>query len=233
MLTKKLLKSDDMKKVSVLVIVVIMVVIPSSQTQAQILEIIKEATTKVIKAIDLKIQRLQTKTIWLQNAQKTVENAMAQLRLDEITDWVQKQKELYADYFDELWRVKTIITYYYKVKEIIDKQKLLVSEYEKAFSLFKQDKNFTEEEIEYMEQVYSGILDESIKNVDEIFMVINSFATQMSDAERLEIINGVANNIETNFSDLRAFNNQNIIMSLQRAKQQNDVNVVRKLYGLE
>lgn len=222
-----------MKKVSVLVIVVIMVVIPSSQTQAQILEIIKEATTKVIKAIDLKIQRLQTKTIWLQNAQKTVENAMAQLRLDEITDWVQKQKELYADYFDELWRVKTIITYYYKVKEIIDKQKLLVSEYEKAFSLFKQDKNFTEEEIEYMEQVYSGILDESIKNVDEIFMVINSFATQMSDAERLEIINGVANNIETNFSDLRAFNNQNIIMSLQRAKQQNDVNVVRKLYGLE
>jgi len=64
-------------------------------------------------------------------------------------------------------------------------------------------------------------------------MVINSFATQMSDAKRIEIINTVADNIETNFSDLRQFNNQNIIVSLQRAKQQNDVNVVRKLYGLE
>jgi hypothetical protein len=223
-----------MKKwIAILVMMVCLVVMPSSQSQAQILEIIKEATTKVIKAIDLQIQRLQTKTIWLQNAQKTVENAMSQLRLDEITDWVQKQKELYADYFDELWRVKTIITYYYKVKEIIEKQKLLVSEYEKAFSLFKQDKNFTDEEIEYMEKVYAGILDESIKNVDEIFLVINSFATQMSDAERIEIINGVADKIETNFSDLRQFNNQNIVMSLQRAKQQNDVNVVRKLYGLE
>jgi len=55
----------------------------------------------------------------------------------------------------------------------------------------------------------------------------------MSDAKRIEIINQVADNIETNFSDLRQFNNQNIIVSLQRAKQQNDVNVVRKLYGLE
>ena len=222
-----------MKKLAVAGLVMVLSVIPFSRSQAQILEIIKEATTKVIKAIDLQIQRLQTETIWLQNAQKTVENAMSQLKLDEITDWVQQQKELYADYFEELWKVKTLITYYYKVKEIIDKQKLLVAEYQKAFSLFKQDKNFTSDEIEYMEKVYSGILEESIKNLDEIFMVINSFATQMSDAERLEIINGVANNIETNFSDLRQFNNQNIIMSLQRAKQQNDVNVVRKLYGLE
>jgi hypothetical protein len=50
---------------------------------------------KVIVAIDLKIQRLQTKTVWLQNAQKVVENTMSKLKLDEITDWVQKQKDLY------------------------------------------------------------------------------------------------------------------------------------------
>lgn len=222
-----------MKKNVLAGFVLALAIIPVSKTEAQILDWIKDATTKVIKAVDLQIQRLQTETIWLQNAQKTVENTMSQLKLDEISDWVQKQKELYADYFDELWKVKTIITYYYKVKEIIDKQKLLVSEYQKAFSLFKQDPNFTPDEIEYMEKVYSGILDESIKNVDQIFIVINSFATQMSDAARIEIINQVADNIETNFSDLRQFNNQNIVVSLQRAKQQNDVNVVKKLYGLE
>lgn len=223
-----------MKRKFVLVMVVIMFVIaPVCKTQAQIIDIIREATTKVIKALDLQVQRLQTKTIWLQNAQKTMENAMSQLKLNEITDWVQKQEDLYAGYFDELRRVKKFITYYYRVKEIIEKQKLLVSEYQRSYSLFKQDKNFTTEELDYMGQVYSGILDESIKNIDQLFLVINSFETQMSDAERLKIINNVADNIETNFSDLRAFNNQNVIVSLQRAKQQNDVNVVRKLYGLE
>ncbi len=51
----------------------------------------------------------------------------------------------------------------------------------------------------------------------------------MSDEARIEIINQVSDNIEENFSDLRMFNNQNIVVSLQRAKQQNDVNVVKKL----
>ncbi len=222
-----------MKNIVSTFIVLLFAIMPASKLHAQILEIIKEGVTKVIKAVDLQIQRLQTETIWLQNAQKTAENTMSKLKLDEITDWVEQQKELYAEYFDELWKVKAVISYYHKVREIIDKQKLLVSEYQKAFSLFKQDKNFTPEEIEYMEKVYTGILNESVKNLDQVFMVINSFATQMSDAKRIEIINTVADTIEVNFTDLRQFNNQNIIVSLQRAKQRSDVNVVRKLYGLE
>lgn len=222
------------KKLVVACVVLMLAVLPTARTEAAIpiIQIIKEAVIKVIKAVDLMIQRLQTKTIWLQNAQKTIENEMSKLKLDEITDWVDKQKQLYADYFDELWKVKTIITYYYKVKEVIEKQKLLVQEYEKAFALFKQDKNFTADEIAYMEKVYSGILDQSIKNLDAIFMVVSSFETQMTDAKRIELINAAANEIETNFSDLRQFNQQNIIISLQRAKQQNDVNMVKKLYGL-
>ncbi|QEC69279.1 conjugal transfer protein TraI [Panacibacter ginsenosidivorans] len=224
------------KKLLLLCLVLMLAAMPVAKTQAAaipIIQIIREAVIKVIKAVDLMIQRLQTKTIWLQNAQKTIENEMSKLKLDEITDWVDKQKDLYADYFDELRKVKAVISYYYKVKEIIDKQKLIVSEYEKAFALFKQDKNFTADEIAYMEKVYSGILDQSIKNLDAIFIVINSFETQMSDAARLAIISNVAADIDTNFDDLRQFNQQNIIMSLQRAKQQSDVDVVKKLYGLE
>ena len=224
------------KKLLLLCMVLMLAAMPVAKIEAAgipITEIIKEGVIKVIKAVDLMIQRLQTKTIWLQNAQKTIENEMSKLKLDEITDWVDRQKQLYADYFEELQKVKAVIRYYYKVKEIIDKQKLIVSEYEKAFALFKQDKNFTANEIAYMEKVYSGILDQSVKNLDAVFMVINSFETQMSDAARLAIINNVAEDINTNFSDLRQFNQQNIIMSLQRAKQQSDVDVVKKLYGLE
>ncbi len=114
-----------MKKIVWRAFALLLAIVPASKTEAQILDWIKEATTKVIKAVDLQIQRLQTETIWLQNVQKTVENTMSKLKLDEISDWVEKQKELYADYFDELWKVKSVITYYYKVKEIIDKQKLL------------------------------------------------------------------------------------------------------------
>lgn len=72
-------------------------VMPVQQANAQIpiAEIIKQAITKVIKAVDLKIQRLQNKTIWLQNAQKTLENKMSELKLTEIKDWVEKLRKLY------------------------------------------------------------------------------------------------------------------------------------------
>ncbi len=208
---------------------------PVGQVNAQIpiLEIIKAAVVKVIKAVDLQIQRQQNKIIWLQNAQKTLENAMSKLKLNEITDWVDKQKTLYKDYFEELQKVKAIISYYKRIKEITEKQVHLVEEYKRAWGLFKQDKHFTTEEIAYISRVYSGILDESIKNLDQIFLVINSFQTQMSDAKRLEIINTASDQIDENYNDMKAFNRQGIMLSLQRAKAQNDVDVVKKLYGLQ
>ncbi len=218
----------------VLVILSIASFVPNEQAHAQIpiLEIIKAGIKKVIKAVDLKIQRLQNKTIWLQNAQKTLENSMTQLKLNDISGWVDKQKTLYKDYYDELQKVKAVISYYQRIKVITEKQVHLVAEYKRAWRLFKQDKNFLPEEFTYMERVYSGIIDVSLKNLDQIFLVINSFQTQMSDAKRLEIINEAADRIDENYSDLKTFNQQGILLSLQRAKAQNDVDAVRHLYGL-
>ena len=208
---------------------------PVQQAEAQIpiYDIIKAAVKKVIRAVDLKIQRLQNKTIWLQNAQKTLENKMSKLKLKEISDWANKQKELYAKYFDELSKVKNAIGTYQAVKDIITKQVQMVKEYSTAFGLSKQDKNFTHQELDYMQKVYTGILDESLKSIEQVQMVITAFATQMTDAKRLVIIHAASDNIEQNLTDLRQFNQQNIWISLQRSKEKNDIDVVKKLYGIE
>ena len=197
-----------------------------------ILEIVKAVTKKVIKAIDLRIQKLQNKTIWLQNAQKKIENVLSKLKLDEISDWTKKQKELYKGYYEELAKVKSIITYYQRIKDITKKQTKLVQEYERAWNLFKQDTHFKDNEIQYMERVYSGILEESMKNIDQIFLILDSFTTQMSDLKRLEIINKAADQIDANYDDLTLFNQQNVMLSLQRAKTEADVNQVKQFYGI-
>lgn len=206
---------------------------PAEKTAAlPILEIVKAVTKKVIKAIDLRIQRLQNKTIWLQNAQKKIENVLSKLKLDEISDWTKKQKELYKGYYEELAKVKSFITYYQRIKDITKKQTKLVQEYERAWNLFKQDTHFKDNEIQYMERVYSGILEESVKNIDQIFLILDSFTTQMSDLKRLEIINKAADQIDANYDDLTIFNQQNVMLSLQRAKTEADVNRVKQFYGI-
>jgi hypothetical protein len=197
-----------------------------------ILEIVKAVTKKVIKAIDLRIQKLQNKTIWLQNAQKQVENVLSKLKLDEISDWTQKQKDLYKGYYEELAKVKSIITYYQRIKDITQKQTKLVQEYERAWNLLRQDTHFKDSEMQYMERVYSGILEQSIKNIDQIFLILDSFTTQMSDLKRLEIINAAADQIDASYDDLRMFNEQNMLLSLQRAKNEADAARVKQFYGI-
>lgn len=218
-----------MKKIIVVLALLISV---NSNAQIPILEIIKAGIKKVIVAVDLKIQRLQNKTIWLQNAQKTLENAMSKTKLTEISSWVEKQRKLYDDYFQELWKIKSVLAYYHRVKDIIENQVAMLNEYKSAWAVFRQDKNFTTEELEYMFTVYTGMMDESLKSLDQLFLVVNAFATQMSDAKRLEIINTAADNIEQGFMDLKDFNNQNKTISIQRSVEKGEIDYVRKLYGL-
>lgn len=206
--------------------------IEKAEAQIPIADIIKAAVKKVIKAVDLKIQRLQNKAIWLQNAQKDLENKMSQLKLTEIKNWVQKQKNLYEDYFEELRKVKFAISNYSRVKDIVLQQIAMVSEYKGAWALFRHDKNFTPEELDYMLNIYTGMMDESLKNIDHLFLVVNAFATQMTDAKRLEIINNVSDNVQIQYFDLKEFNTQNKMLSLQRASELGEIEYVRRLYGL-
>ncbi|MBC8986668.1 conjugal transfer protein TraI [Pedobacter sp. N36a] len=203
-----------------------------ASAQVAVLEVIKAGVKKVIKAVDLKIQRLQNETIWLQNAQKVLENQLSKLKLGEIADWTARQKDLYSNYYQELWEIKSAITYYKRIKELTTKQMAIVDEYKWAWKLFQQDQHFPPEELSYMEKVYAGILDESIKNLDQLLLVVNSFKTQMSDAARLEIINTAADQMDINFSDLKKFNTGNIQMSLSRAKSLDEVATLKEIYGI-
>jgi ribosomal protein L31E len=207
--------------------------VPAHAQAAEIVKIIQEGIKKVIKAVDLKIQRLQNQTIWLQNAQKAIENTLTKLKLEEISDWVEKQRVLYADYFDELHKVRSIIAYYRKIKTITDRQVQIVEQYKKAYALFKQDDHFTADEIQYMGKVYTGIFDESLKNLDRLFIVINSFTTTMTDAQRLSIIDEVSDTMDQNYFDLQLFNNQNKLLSMQRSKSDQEIRVTKALYGIE
>jgi len=203
------------------------------KSHAIIWAVIQAAATKVIKAMDLAIQRLQNQTIALQNAQKAIENTMSKLKLGEISGWVEAQRKQYEQYYSELWKVRNAISYYRRIKEIVSRQVDLVGEYKRSFALFKKDKHFTPQEIKFMGTVYDGILDESLKNIDELFLVVNSFTTEMSDAGRLELIARAAAKVDDNFMDLKSFNNANALLSVQRARDATEIMQLKALYDLK
>jgi hypothetical protein len=208
---------------------------PVKQVEAAIpwAQIIKEAIKRVVRAFDLLVQRRQNRQIRLQNAQKALENTMAKLKLDEIEDWVKKQRDLYEQYYQELKKVKAVVSYYFRVKAIADKEGQILKAYQSAWALFRKDVHFTASELAHMQTVYEGMLAETARSVELLELVVKSFTTQMSDVKRLEIIEQAASRTDQILDELNAFNHENKLLSLSRAKNEIDAKVVKELYGIQ
>ncbi|WP_242917465.1 conjugal transfer protein TraI [Pontibacter liquoris] len=203
-----------------------------AQAQVPVAEVIKAGVVKVIRAVDLQIQRQQNKVIWLQNAQKALENAMAQLQLEEITDWTEKQRALYQAYYAELYQVKSLVSGYRQIRDMARLQAQLLADYQRVWPLLRQDDSFTLAERAYMAQVYAGILAQSARHMDQVLLVVEDLATQMDDAARLELIRAAAGELAATYNDLQLFNRQNLQLRMQRAGDRQAVAAVKRLYGL-
>ncbi|RPE13179.1 conjugal transfer protein TraI [Chitinophaga lutea] len=203
---------------------------PPARAQVFVLDLLKTAAKKVIRAIDLQVQRIQNRTIVLQNIQKELENVFSKLRLDEISDWSERQKQQYSHYFEELWRVKAVIAYYQKILRAIDRQKDMVEEYKRAFSLLRQDKHFSAAEIRYMYEVYTAIIGRSLQSAEQIVQLVTSFSLQMTDAQRLQLLETYQSEIDQYYVDMRRFTDRNIAVSISRAKTDEQASRLRQLY---
>jgi hypothetical protein len=223
------------KAIAIMGMIVLYLAIPVEKSQAQIpiVNIISAAVKKVITALDLKVQQLQNQTIALQNAEQQLENSLSLNKLNDISGWLNKEKDLYKRYYQELAEVKSIIVDYDEVKKIISQQRQLLSEYQSGYALFSRDKHFSTEEISYMGDIYDGIFQESLRSLDEVMGAVKTFSTQMDDAERIHRIHKAAGGMQANLDHLRQFNQQNVTLSLARAREGQDRQSVRQLYGLQ
>jgi len=221
-----------MKKIILVMLLALLAAAPTVKAQIPVVGLLTGAIKKVIKAIDLEIQRQQNKVLWLQNAQKTLENTMSKMHLDDISDWTQKQKKLYQNYFDELRKVKEVLATYNQVRDMISRQKALVNEYSTAWHLLRNDPHFSAQELANMSSVYQSILAESLQDVEQMELVITSLATQMSDGRRLDLLSVADRSLDKNIAQLRRFNNLNFRLSLSRATSQQDAIRTKAMYGI-
>ncbi|MEO3402800.1 conjugal transfer protein TraI [Mucilaginibacter sp. CAU 1740] len=187
---------------------------------------------KVIVAIDLGVQRLQNKTIALQNAQQQIEKTLHLNSLNDISGWLDKERNLYANYYQELAKVKKLLADYQMVKDVVNRQKQLLAEYRQASALFNRDAHFSAAELRYMGTIYEGILQESLRNLEAVTTAVTSRSTQMDDADRWLRIDQAAKAIQLNLDHLRQFNRQNVLLSLSRTSDDRDRSAVHRLYGL-
>jgi hypothetical protein len=141
--------------------------------------------------------------------------------------------KLHQLFLDGLWEINPSIKKYKRIPEIIAMQISLVKEYKDAFKRFRQDKNFNLDEINYLGAVYKNLFDASMKNLDELFLLVTAKKLRMSDDERITGIDRVFNEMQDKLAFLRQFNNQTKVLALQRLREKKDVLTIEQLYNLK
>lgn len=139
---------------------------------------------------------------------------------------------LHKAFLDGLMQVSPTVRNYRRVADIIDYQIALVKEYRDAYDRFKRDDNFNPQELDYLGHVYNNLLKESLRNLDELATIITAGKARMSDDERLQAIDRIYADMEDKLMFLRHFNNNATVLAVQRAKERNDVQALRKIYGI-
>lgn len=139
---------------------------------------------------------------------------------------------LHKAFLDGLMEVSPAVRNYRRVADIVNYQVVLIKEYRKAYDRFRRDNNFNPDELAYLGRVYNNLFKESLRNLDELVTVITAGKTRMSDDERLQAIDRIYADMQDKLMFLRNFNNNTTILAVQRAKERNDAQAIRKIYGL-
>jgi hypothetical protein len=84
-----------------------------------------------------------------------------------------------------------------------------------------------------MSKVYSNLFQESLKKLDELIMVITAGQLRMSDDERISAIDRIYSEVEDQLHFLRHFNSNTTILSAQRTKEFQEVEISKKLSGVK
>lgn len=137
---------------------------------------------------------------------------------------------LHETFLDKLLQVSPVVKEYKRVADIINCQQKILTGYTSAFSNFKSSGNFTIEEINYLSGVYSNLFDKSLENLNELLMIVTAGSLRMTDDERIAAIDRIYLDISDKLSFLNVFNNNTGLLSVQRAKEKNQVDISRKLY---
>lgn len=152
---------------------------------------------------------------------------------DKIKNVASGNFNLHDVFISGLMAVNPEIKKYRRVPDIINYQAAILKEYQSAFSQFKKDGNFTTKEIDYISKVYSNLFDKSIENLDQLLMVTTANKTQMSDGERIAAIDRIYKDIQDKYLFLKSFNGSTKVLSLQRARTKNDLDVTKSIYGIK
>lgn len=150
-----------------------------------------------------------------------------------VKDMSEGNFSLHKTFLDALMQVSPVVKNYKRIGDIVEYQLAIMRESRKGFNQMIKNEKFNAQELVYFEKVYANLGRESLRNIDELTVVITADKLRMTDDERLEAIDKIYDDMQQKVLFLKDFNGSASLLALQRSKESNDASSVRKNYNFK
>lgn len=152
--------------------------------------------------------------------------------LNFIGDVKKGEVSLHSDYFNSLRKINPKIKKYSKVMDIVLLQLKIIKISNQTFKQLKQQDLFSGSELEYIQRSFDRLFENCNKTLDELLIITTDANLEMKDDQRIERIDGLYENMSSDYIFCVNFSNEAKMFSLSKAKERDDAKWNTSLYGL-
>ncbi|MGI8949949.1 MAG: hypothetical protein ACR2FN_00040 [Chitinophagaceae bacterium] len=212
-----------MKKIVAIIVMLLFTHLSQAQTWAEWFQQ-KKTQKKYL------LQQIAALQVYLDYAKKGYD--IVSKGLNTIYDIKDGEFNLHETFFNSLKSVNPKIKNAVEVAEIISIQISIVNHFKAAIKMYNGSNQFNNSELNYINNVYSSLIVESLKDIDQLMEVITDDKLEMTDDERINQINNIYSDMCDKNQFTQSFTNGASLLAQQRARDQNDATVSKELYGL-
>lgn len=140
---------------------------------------------------------------------------------------------LHRDFLGSLSLVNPKIKNYARVADIIALQTRIIKEVKETIKGIEDAGQLTPEEMSLSKRVFDNLLTEALKNIEELLLVITPGELEMKDDERLKRIDTIYVEMQEKYAFTAGIGEELAMLSVQRMQEQYEINLSRKLFGIE
>ena len=145
----------------------------------------------------------------------------------------QGEWNLHKDFFGSLEIINPLIKNSAKVSDIIAMEVGLIKSTNALVRECRQTKEFTFEEMAYLENVCNKLLRESSKNIDELITIITSGELKLKDDERINRIDNIYAEMQEKHVFMRSFGTSVIRLLKNRSHEKNEIELSKTLNNVK
>ncbi len=120
-----------------------------------------------------------------------------------------------------------------EVAEIIGLEASMISQFSHKLNGWRQSAWLQPAEVSYIESVYTSVVNNGLELLTALTGLTTDGQLSMTDGERISRIQQMDKNMQQQYRLAQAFTNQTDLLTVQRQQEENDIETLKGIYGIQ